>query len=59
MSEGRWENGIVYNQYYLWFHVLEDEISHRGQIRTIKEIYLKNQLNKVAFQNSITYNEIN
>ena len=59
MSEGRWENGIVYNQYYLWFHVLEDEISHRGQIRTIKGIYLKNQLNKVAFQNSITYNEIN
>ncbi|MDZ5609074.1 DinB family protein [Bacillus pseudomycoides] len=41
MSEGRWENGVVYNQYYLWFHVLEDEISHRGQIRTIKNKYLK------------------
>ncbi|MBY0597924.1 DinB family protein [Bacillus bingmayongensis] len=37
MSEGRWDNGVVYNQYYLWFHVLEDEISHRGQIRTIKK----------------------
>ncbi len=42
MSEGRWENGVVYNQYYLWFHVLEDEISHRGQIRTIKKYISEN-----------------
>ncbi|KFM99381.1 DUF664 domain-containing protein [Bacillus clarus] len=36
MSEKTWPNGVAYNQYYLWFHVLEDEMSHRGQIRMIK-----------------------
>lgn len=25
------------NYYYLWFHVLEDEINHRGQINFIKK----------------------
>ncbi|WP_142829571.1 DinB family protein [Planococcus soli] len=34
-EENKWGNGIPYNNYYLWFHVMEDEISHRGQIRTI------------------------
>lgn len=34
-DEKKWGNGIAYNNYYLWFHVIEDEISHRGQIRTI------------------------
>lgn len=34
-EERRWPNGVPYNMYYLWFHVLEDEISHRGQIRAI------------------------
>ncbi|MFC7061951.1 DinB family protein [Halobacillus seohaensis] len=29
-----WPNGVSYNQYYLWFHVMEDEINHRGQIRS-------------------------
>lgn len=32
-EERSWPNGTPYNMYYLWFHVLEDEISHRGQIR--------------------------
>lgn len=32
-EERSWPNGTAYNMYYLWFHVLEDEISHRGQIR--------------------------
>ena len=41
LEEGKWENDIPYNNYYLWFHVMEDEISHRGQIRTIKRL-LKN-----------------
>ncbi|MBM7095072.1 DinB family protein [Bacillus sp. H-16] len=36
-EDNKWENGVAYNNYYLWFHVLEDEISHRGQIRTIKK----------------------
>ena len=34
-EENKWNNGVSYNNYYLWFHVIEDEISHRGQIRTI------------------------
>ncbi|WP_409293059.1 DinB family protein [Peribacillus sp. SCS-37] len=34
-EEKAWSNGIPYNHYYLWFHVLEDEISHRGQIRML------------------------
>lgn len=37
-----WPNGIAYNNYYLWFHVMEDEISHRGQIRVIKRGLLNN-----------------
>lgn len=44
MSEGRWENGVVFNQYYLWFHVLEDEISHRGKIRMIKKYISENSI---------------
>ncbi|TWT07978.1 DinB family protein [Planococcus sp. CPCC 101016] len=34
-KENKWDNGISYNNYYLWFHVLEEEISHRGQIKAI------------------------
>ncbi|WP_249745211.1 DinB family protein [Mesobacillus boroniphilus] len=29
------------NNYFKWFHVLEDELNHRGQIRMIKKIYSK------------------
>lgn len=50
MSERKWPNGVAHNQYYLWFHVLEDEISHRGQIRMMKINYLKITLNEVAFK---------
>ncbi|PKR76867.1 hypothetical protein CEY16_13730 [Halalkalibacillus sediminis] len=35
-KENTWHNGIAYNNYYLWFHVMEDEINHRGQIRLLK-----------------------
>ncbi|MDN7242374.1 DinB family protein [Planococcus sp. N028] len=35
-EENVWPNGTAYNNYYLWFHVLEDEINHRGQIRAMK-----------------------
>lgn len=35
-EENQWGNGVPYNNYYLWFHVMEDEINHRGQIRAIK-----------------------
>jgi uncharacterized damage-inducible protein DinB len=39
-EEKKWPNGIPYNNYYLWFHVMEDEINHRGQIRTMKRALL-------------------
>lgn len=42
-EEKKWGNGVSYNNYYLWFHVFEDEINHRGQIRTIKRMLLKNK----------------
>jgi uncharacterized damage-inducible protein DinB len=31
-----WDNKKA-NNYFKWFHVLEDEINHRGQIRMIKK----------------------
>ncbi|GAA0600156.1 DinB family protein [Virgibacillus siamensis] len=37
-EENKWDNGVPYNNYYLWFHVMEDEINHRGQIRIIKRL---------------------
>ncbi|WP_163581937.1 DinB family protein [Gracilibacillus saliphilus] len=40
-EEHKWDNHVSYNNYYLWFHVMEDEINHRGQIRMIKRL-LKN-----------------
>lgn len=30
-------NGLPANNYFLWFHVFEDEINHRGQINLIKK----------------------
>lgn len=33
-----WEDEIS-NNYFKWFHVFEDELSHRGQIRIIKKHY--------------------
>ncbi|MGE8205673.1 DinB family protein [Heyndrickxia sp. NPDC080065] len=29
------------NNYFKWFHVFEDELNHRGQIRIIKKMMLK------------------
>ncbi len=42
VSERKWPNGVIYNQHYLWYHVLEDEISHRGQIRMLKRKLFEN-----------------
>lgn len=42
METKNWENGLPYNHYWMWFHVMEDEINHRGQIRMIKRL-LKNR----------------
>ena len=30
------------NNYFKWFHVFEDEINHRGQIRWLRKRALKN-----------------
>ncbi|GAF11472.1 hypothetical protein JCM19046_1401 [Bacillus sp. JCM 19046] len=38
LKEDVWDNGVTHNYYYIWFHVMEDEISHRGQIRLIKRM---------------------
>lgn len=40
-EEGQYDNGATYNKYYLWFHVVEDETSHRGQIRILKRMLEK------------------
>ena len=29
------------NNYFRWFHVLEDEVNHRGQIRLIRKLFPK------------------
>ncbi len=34
-EEGRWGDDVS-NNYFKWFHVLEDELNHRGQIRFIR-----------------------
>lgn len=33
--ETRWGQRLV-NHHWMWFHVFEDELSHRGQIRWLK-----------------------
>jgi uncharacterized damage-inducible protein DinB len=37
-QEFQWKNsGRMTNSYWCWFHVFEDEINHRGQIRLIRK----------------------
>lgn len=59
MSERKWPNGVAYNQHYLWFHVLEDEISHRGQIRMLKNKLFESYVKYCSFYRRIPYNENN
>lgn len=33
----RWWGGETANNYFKWFHVFEDELNHRGQIRLIRK----------------------
>jgi len=42
-EENNWDNGVSHNNYWLWYHVMEDEINHRGQIRLIKRMLLNNE----------------
>ena len=36
-EESEWWGGKPANNYFKWFHVLEDELNHRGQIRIIRK----------------------
>ncbi|MCA1058529.1 DinB family protein [Rossellomorea aquimaris] len=40
-EETDWWYGQKGNNFFKWFHVFEDEINHRGQIRMIKKLYVK------------------
>ena len=40
-----WDNHQS-NNYFIWFHVFEDEINHRGQIRIIRKMLSQNSLNE-------------
>ncbi|WP_419393967.1 DinB family protein [Cytobacillus praedii] len=42
-EENIWDNGVSHNNFWLWFHVMEDEINHRGQIRLIKRMLLNSK----------------
>ncbi|WP_138493813.1 DinB family protein [Paenibacillus pinistramenti] len=35
-EEREW-SGLPSNHYFIWFHVFEDEINHRGQIRWLRQ----------------------
>ncbi|MCR8847181.1 DinB family protein [Rossellomorea sp. SC111] len=43
-DETDWWYGEKGNNFFKWFHVFEDEINHRGQIRMIKKLYTKEYL---------------
>ena len=33
-----WEEGAQWTRLFQWFHVMEDELNHRGQIRLIRKL---------------------
>ena len=35
-EEPFWD-GKLANRYFMWFHVVEDELNHRGQIRWLRK----------------------
>jgi uncharacterized damage-inducible protein DinB len=35
-EQAKWGPGMA-NNYFMWFHVFEDELSHRGQIRWLRK----------------------
>jgi len=41
-EQSKWGPGMA-NNYFMWFHVFEDELSHRGQIRWLKKRALSHQ----------------
>lgn len=36
-EESEWWDGHIANNYFKWFHVVEDELNHRGQIRLLRK----------------------
>ncbi len=40
------ENGSEWNNYWKWFHVMEDEANHRGQIRILRKRLPKRESEK-------------
>ncbi|WP_121615451.1 DinB family protein [Virgibacillus halodenitrificans] len=36
LNEERYWDGLPSNNYFIWFHVFEDEVNHRGQIRWLR-----------------------
>ena len=46
-EETDWWYGQKGNNFFKWFHVFEDEINHRGQIRMIKKLFAKENQAKV------------
>jgi uncharacterized damage-inducible protein DinB len=34
------------NQHWAWFHVMEDEVSHRGQMRLIRKALKRSELSE-------------
>ncbi|WP_064091253.1 DinB family protein [Rossellomorea aquimaris] len=40
-EETDWWYGQKGNNFFKWYHVFEDEINHRGQIRMIKKLHIK------------------
>lgn len=36
-EESTWWDGRVANNHFKWFHVFEDEVNHRGQIRLLRK----------------------
>lgn len=43
MEEKPFWNDLPANHYFMWFHVFEDEINHRGQIRWLRKRVPKSQ----------------
>lgn len=41
LSESLWQYSKPVNNYYCWFHFMEDEMNHCGQIKAIKSQLLK------------------
>ena len=37
LLEVRTDGGVLMNNYWKWFHVCEDEVNHRGQIRWLRK----------------------